>query len=46
MWSVASSTAALATFFTDSGTILAVVIDAVLTGLVALLGPGFGVRLV
>jgi len=44
MWDVASSTAALGQFFTDSGTIIAVVITAVLTGLVALLGLGFGVK--
>lgn len=44
MWDVASSTAALGTLFTDTGTILAVVVAAILTGLVALLGLGFGVR--
>jgi len=44
MYNVASSSASLATFFTDSGTIIAVVIAAVLAGLVALMGLGFGVR--
>jgi len=44
MWSVASSTDALATLFANSGTIIGVVIATVLVGLVALLGLGFGVR--
>jgi len=44
MWEVASSTDALATLFTNAGTIIAVVIATVLVGLVALLGLGFGVR--
>lgn len=44
MWSVASSTDALSTLFTNTGTIVAVVIATVLVGLVALLGLGFGVR--
>lgn len=44
MWSVASTTAALATMFTDTGTVLTAVVGTVLVGLVALLGLGFGVR--
>jgi len=44
MWTVASSTDAIATMFTNSGTVLTAVISVVLVGLVALLGLGFGVR--
>jgi len=44
MWTVASTTGAISTMFTDTGTILAAVIGVVLVGLVALLGLGFGVR--
>jgi len=44
MYGIASTSATLATAFTDTGTILAVVIATVVVGLVALLGLGFGVR--
>jgi len=44
MWTIASTTGAISTMFTDTGTVLAVVIGTVLVGLVALLGLGFGVR--
>jgi len=44
MWSVASTTAALSSMFTDTGTVLAAVIGVILAGLIALLGLGFGVR--
>lgn len=44
MWTAASTTGALSTAFTDTGTILAAVIGVILAGLVALLGLGFGVR--
>jgi len=44
MWGVASTTDALSTLFTNTGTILVAVIGVVLVGLVALLGLGFGVR--
>jgi len=44
MWSIASTTSTLTTAFTDTGTILTIVVAAVVTGLVALLGLGFGVR--
>lgn len=44
MWSVASTTDALSTAFTNTGTILLAVIGTVLVGLIALLGLGFGVR--
>jgi len=44
MWSVGSTTDALATLYTNTGSILVVVIATILVGLVALLGLGFGVR--
>jgi len=44
MWAVGSTTDALTTAFTNTGTILAAVIAVVLVGLIALLGLGFGVR--
>jgi len=44
MWTVASTSAALATMFTDTGTTLTATIATTLVGLVALLGLGFGVR--
>lgn len=44
MWSVASTSAALAQFYTDTGTTLAATVGTILVGLVALLGLGFGVR--
>jgi len=44
MWVAASTTAALATAFTDTGTILTAVIATILAGAVALLGLGFGWR--
>jgi len=44
MWVAASTTAALSTAFTDTGTILTAVVGVILAGLVALLGLGFGVR--
>lgn len=44
MWVAASTTAALGTVFTDTGTILTAVIGVILAGLIALLGLGFGVR--
>lgn len=44
MWDIASTTSTLTTAYSDTGTILVVVIAAVVTGLVALLGLGFGVR--
>jgi len=44
MWTAASTTATLATAYTDTGTILTSVIAAVVVGLIALLGLGFGVR--
>jgi len=44
MWLVASSTAVIASMFTDTGTILAATIATVLVGMVALLGLGFAVR--
>lgn len=44
MWSVASTTAALGQLFSDTGTVLTAVIAVILTGLIALLGLGFGVR--
>lgn len=44
MWDISSTTDALATAFANTGTILTVVIAAILVGLVALMGLGFGVR--
>jgi len=44
MWSIASTTDALSTAFSNTGTIMVSVIGVVLVGLVALLGLGFGVR--
>lgn len=44
MYSVASSSEALTQFFSDNGTLIGVVVVAVLAGLAALLGLGFGVR--
>jgi len=44
MWGIASTTDALTTAFTNTGTILLLVISTVLVAIVALLGLGFGVR--
>lgn len=44
MWSIASTTDALATAFSNTGTILTSVVGVVLVGLIALLGLGFGIR--
>jgi len=44
MWYATTTIASLTTAFSDTGTILALVIGAVLVALVALLGLGFGVR--
>jgi len=44
MWDIASTTGALTTAYADTGTILTLVVAAILTGLIALLGLGFGVR--
>jgi len=44
MWGIASTTDALSTAFTNTGTILLAVIGTVLVAYVALLGLGFGVR--
>jgi hypothetical protein len=44
MYSVASSTADLATLFTNTGIVVAVTITATLAGAVALVGLGFGWR--
>jgi len=44
MWPVASSTAASTTAFADMGTLIAMVITAILAALIGLLGLGFGVR--
>jgi len=44
MWSVASTTDALTTLFSNTGTVLTATIGVVLVGLIALLGLGFGVR--
>lgn len=44
MYNIASSTATLATSFTDTGTIVALVLASVVVGLIALMGLGFGIR--
>jgi len=44
MWTAASTTAVLATVFSNTGLMLFTVISYVVTGLVALLGLGFAVR--
>jgi len=44
MWTIASTTDALSTAFTNTGTILTTVIGTVVVALVALLGLGFGIR--
>jgi len=44
MWAIASTTEALTTAFTNTGTTLAASIAVILVGLIALLGLGFGIR--
>jgi len=44
MWPIASTTDALSTAFSGTGTILTAVIGVVLVALISLLGLGFGVR--
>jgi len=44
MWDIGSTTETLTTAYADTGTILVVVIAAIVTGLIALLGLGFGIR--
>ena len=44
MWTVASTTDALSTAFTNTGTIISATFATVLVGLVALMGLGFGYR--
>jgi len=44
MWDAASTTAALQTAFTNIGTVLLVVIVAVLAAWAGLIGLGFGIR--
>lgn len=44
MFNAASTTGALGTAFTDTGTILTYTIPVILVGMVALMGLGFGVR--
>jgi len=44
MYSIASSTATLTQSFTDTGTLVALVLAAVVTGVIALMGLGYGIR--
>jgi len=44
MYSISDATTALATMFTNSGTVITASVATILVGLVALLGLGFGVR--
>jgi len=45
MWTIASTTEMLTSTFSDVGTVIAFVIPAIIGVLVALLGLGYGVRL-
>jgi len=44
MYTIASTTEVLTGAFTDTGTILAVVIGTIVTAVVALMGLGYGIR--
>jgi len=44
MYSTSTAATQLATMFTDTGTLIGIVIAAVLTGAIALVGLGFGWR--
>jgi len=44
MYSIASSSATLTTAFADTGTLVALVLAAVVAGVIALMGLGFGIR--
>jgi len=44
MWPVASTTDAISTMFTNTGTILTATIGTILVAMVALMGLGFAVR--
>lgn len=44
MWTIASTTDALTTAFSNTGVILALVIGTVLVAIIALVGLGYGVR--
>jgi len=44
MWSIASTTGTLSTAFTDTGTILLLVLATIVTAVVALMGLGYGIR--
>jgi len=46
MWTISSTTDVLTDVFTDVGVVLAFVIGAILSAVVALLGLGYGFRLV
>jgi len=44
MWEIASTTDLLTTAFTDMGTVFALVIGAIVSLVIALLGLGYGIR--
>lgn len=44
MYAIASTTAVLTQAFTDTGTILVLVIGVIVTAVVALMGLGYGIR--
>jgi len=44
MWPAASTTAILTTAYSDTGTILLLVLATIVTAVVALMGLGFGIR--
>jgi len=44
MWNAASTTATIASAFTDTGTILTASVGVIVTALIALLGLGFAIR--
>jgi len=44
MWTIASTTDQITTMFTDVGTVLGLVLTAILATAIALLGLGFGYR--
>jgi len=44
MWTTASTTGILTTAFSDTGTILALVLATIVAAVIALMGLGFGIR--
>jgi len=44
MWSIASTTGVLTSAFSDMGTVFALVLGAIVTLVIALMGLGYGIR--